>query len=109
MGAQKHGQGRPVSTDHGMRRLAVTRKWIALPLLLLLPLGLSAQSFWDGDAAIQRGDAAFESGSYAASNSFSEGTQVVVQDLDTGKSTTVTISSRISGPSNVLMMLSPKA
>ncbi len=87
----------------------MTRKWTALPLLLLLPLGLYAQSFWDGDAAIQRGDAAFESGSFAASNSFAEGTQVVVQDLDTGKSATVTVSSRISDQSNVLVMLSPKA
>ena len=87
----------------------MTRKWTALPLLLLLPLGLYAQSFWDGDASIQRGDAAFEAGNFAASNSFAEGTQVVIQDLDTGKSATVTVSSRISGQSNVLVMLSPKA
>jgi hypothetical protein len=84
------------------------RRWICLSLLLV-PLLVSAQSFWDGNATLQRGDASFESGSFAASNSFPPDTQIMVQNVQTGKSTAVTVTKRIEGQSDILVLLSPPA
>ncbi len=84
------------------------KRWIGLSLLLV-PLLVSAAGFWDGNAALQRGDAAFESGLYAASNSFPKDTRILIENLDTGKTATATITERIEGRSDILVLLSPKA
>jgi rare lipoprotein A (peptidoglycan hydrolase) len=83
------------------------KRWIVLSLLLV-PLLASAAGFWDGNAALQRGDATFESGLYATSNSFPPGTQITIQNQDTGKTVTATITGRIEGQSDILVLLSPK-
>lgn len=83
------------------------KRWIVLSLLLV-PLLASAAGFWDGNAALQRGDASFESGLYATSNSFPAGTQITIQNQDSGKTVTATITGRIEGQSDILVLLSPK-
>jgi len=83
------------------------KRWIGLTLLLV-PFVVSAAGFWDGNAALQRGDAAFESGLYAASNSFPKDTRIVIENLDTGKTAAATITERIEGRSDILVLLSPK-
>src|SRR5271169_4037710 len=83
------------------------KRWIGLTLLLV-PFVVSAAGFWDGNAALERGDAAFESGLYAASNSFPKDTRVLIENLDTGKTTAATITERIEGRSDILVLLSPK-
>jgi rare lipoprotein A (peptidoglycan hydrolase) len=84
------------------------KRWIGCALLLV-PLLLGAADFWDGNAALQRGDAAFESGAFAASNSFPQDTRILVTNLDTGKSTQATVTRRISSQSDILVLLSPVA
>jgi hypothetical protein len=84
------------------------KRWIGLSLLLV-PFLVSAAGFWDGNAALQRGDATFESGLYAASNSFPKNTRILIENLDTGKTATATITERIEGRSDILVLLSPKA
>jgi SPOR domain len=84
------------------------KRWIVL-FLLMVPLLAFADSYWEGDAVLQRGDAAFESGLYAASNSFAPDTQLMVQNLENGKSTLVTVSQRVDSQSDILVLLSPKA
>ncbi len=76
---------------------------------LLIGLCASAQSFWDGNAALQRGDLTFESGSFAASNSFPVGTMIVVENLETGKTADVMVSKRAGEQSDLLVLLSSKA
>lgn len=83
------------------------KRWIGLTLLLV-PFVVSAAGFWDGNAALERGDAAFESGLYAASNSFPKDTRILIENLDTGKTTAATITERIEGRSDILVLLSPK-
>jgi len=84
------------------------KRWVVLSLLMI-PVVAFADSYWEGDAALQRGDAAFESGLYAASNSFAPDTQLNVQNLDNGKSTAATVTERADGQSDILILLSPKA
>ncbi len=84
------------------------KRWIVL-CLLMAPVLASAESYWDGSAALQRGDAAFESGLYAASNSFAPDTRLSILNLDNGKSTTATVSERVEGQSDILVFLSPRA
>jgi rare lipoprotein A (peptidoglycan hydrolase) len=84
------------------------KRWIGI-VMLLVPLCVSAQSFWDGNATVQRGDAGFESGPFAVSNSFPPDSRIVVQNLDTGQSVTATVTRRIDGQSDVLLLLSPMA
>jgi rare lipoprotein A (peptidoglycan hydrolase) len=84
------------------------KSWVVL-CLLMVPLLASADSFWEGNAALQRGDAAFENGLYAASNSFAPDTQLMVRNLENGKSAIVTVSQRTDGQSDILILLSPKA
>lgn len=84
------------------------KRWIALALFMI-PLLVSAQSFWEGSAALQRGDATFESSLSAVSNSFPPGTRVLIQNLETGQSTEATVSQRSSSQSDILILLSPKA
>jgi len=83
------------------------KPWIVLSLLLV-PFLVSAADFWDGNAALQRGDATFESGLYATSNSFPAGTQITILNEDTGKTVTATVTGRIEGQSDILVLLSPK-
>jgi rare lipoprotein A (peptidoglycan hydrolase) len=83
------------------------KRWIGLTLLLV-PFIVSAAGFWDGNAALERGDAAFENGLYAASNSFPKDTRILIENLDTGKTTAATITERIEGRSDILVLLSPK-
>ncbi|MGO9412950.1 MAG: SPOR domain-containing protein [Spirochaetia bacterium] len=89
------------------------KRWVILCLLmipfLMTPCLASADSYWDGNAAVQRGDAAFESGLYAASNSFPPDTRLKVQNLENGKSAIVTVSQRTDDQSGLLILLSPKA
>jgi rare lipoprotein A (peptidoglycan hydrolase) len=84
------------------------KRWIGCALLLA-PLLLGAADFWDGNAALQRGDAAFEGGAFAASNSFPQDTRILVTNLDTGKSTEATVTRRITSQSDILVLLSPVA
>ncbi len=84
-------------------------KIAAVVALLLTAFFASAESFWDGGAALQRGDASFESGFFAASNSFPAGTEIVVENLETGRTTKVVVSQRVNGQSDLLVLLSPKA
>ena len=84
------------------------KRWIGIAMLLI-PLCLTAQSFWDGNATVQRGDTGFESGLFAVSNSFPADSRIVVQNLDTGQSTTATVTQRIDGQPDLLLMLSPSA
>jgi TolB-like protein len=102
------GQGAYRSRDMHMRTNA------RLSIILLVILGstataASAESFWDGSAAVMLGDSSFESGYYAASNSFPVNTEVTVRNLETGKTTDVIVSRRITEQSNLLVLLSPKA
>jgi rare lipoprotein A (peptidoglycan hydrolase) len=85
-----------------------TKFWTAAAFLLI-GLCASAQSFWDGNAALQRGDPSFEKGSFAASNSFPTGTKIVVENLETGKTAEVEVSRRSGEQSDLLVLLSPKA
>ena len=82
-------------------------RWIVLTMLLV-PCVAFAADFWDGNAALQRGDAAFEGGLNVASNSFPPGTQITIQDEDTGKTVTATVTGRIEGQSDILLLMSPK-
>src|SRR5512140_2687966 len=82
------------------------KRWIGI-VMLLAPLCLSAQSFWDGNATVQRGDAGFESGLFAVSNSFPPESRIVIQNLDTGQSTPATVTRRIDGQSDSLLLLAP--
>jgi hypothetical protein len=84
------------------------KRWFVL-CLLMIPLLAFADSYWDGNAAVQRGDVAFEGGLYAASNSFPPDTEVSVQNLENGKSAIVTVSQRTDDQSDLLILLSPKA
>jgi hypothetical protein len=84
------------------------KRWIGCALLLV-PLLLGAADFWDGNAALQRGDASFESGAFAASNSFPPDTRILIQNLDTGKTTQATVTKRIDSQSDILVLLSPAA
>jgi hypothetical protein len=84
------------------------KRWIGL-ILLLVPFLASAAGFWDGNAALQRGDSTFESGMFAASNSFPEDTKIVIVNAATGKSATATVTRRIDGQSDILVLLSPPA
>ncbi len=84
-------------------------RWIVALCLLTAPLLASAESYWEGSAVLQRGDAAFEGGQYAASNSFAPDTRLSILNLDNGKSTTATVSQRSDGQSDILVFLSPKA
>ena len=82
------------------------KRWVSL-CLLLVPIIAPAASFWDGNAALQRGDATFEGGMFAASNSFSQGTLISIQNLDSGKTATATITIQIDGQPDILVLLSP--
>jgi hypothetical protein len=82
------------------------KRWIGIAMLLV-PLCVSAQSFWDGNASVQRGDAGFESGLFAVSNSFPPDSRIVIQNLDTGQTTPATVTKRIDGQSDILLLLSP--
>jgi cell division protein FtsN len=84
------------------------KRWVVL-YMLTIPLLAFADSYWEGDAALQRGDTAFESGLYAASNSFAPDTQLLVSNLENGKSTVVTVSERADDQSDIMILLSPKA
>jgi hypothetical protein len=83
------------------------KRWVGLSLLLI-PLLASAASFWDGNAALQRGDATFEAGLFAASNSFQQDTEIQIDNLDTGKSAQATVVQRIDGQADILVLVSPK-
>ncbi len=84
-----------------------TKFWIAAAFLIV-SLFAAAESFWDGGAAIQKGDSAFESGFYVASNSFPVNTEVIVQNLETGKTVTAIVVGRIDDQGDLLVLLSPK-
>jgi hypothetical protein len=84
------------------------KRWIGCALLLV-PLLLGAADFWDGNAALQRGDATFEGGAFAASNSFPQDTRILITNLETGKTTEATVTRRITSQSDILVLLSPTA
>jgi len=79
--------------------------------LALIGFGLPSwcADFWDGNAAILRGDTRFESGIYAASNSFNMETEIQIENLENQKIVTAIVTQRISGQSDILVFLSPKA
>jgi len=83
------------------------KRWLVLSLLLV-PMLAAAADFWDGNAALQRGDADFESGLNVTSNAFPAGTQISILNEDTGKTVTATVTGRIDGQSDILVLLSPK-
>jgi hypothetical protein len=84
------------------------KRWVGLSLFLI-PLLASAASFWDGNAALQRGDATFEAGLFAASNSFQENTEILIDNLDSGKSAKATVVKRIDNQADILVLVSPIA
>ena len=84
-----------------------TKFWIAAAFLTV-SLFAAAESFWDGGAAIQKGDSSFESGYYVASNSFPVNTEVIVQNLETGKTVTAIVTGRIDDQGDLLVLLSAK-
>jgi hypothetical protein len=84
------------------------KRW-PLGFLLVLALSAHAESFWDGNAAVQRGDAAFEAGMFAVSNAFARDTDIVIEDLATGKTTTARVTGRIDDRLDILVLLSTPA
>ena len=84
------------------------KRW-PLGFLLVIAISAHAQSFWDGNAAMQRGDAAFEAGSYAMSNAFARDTEIVVEDPSTGKTATAKVVGRVDDRLDILVLLSPAA
>ena len=84
------------------------KRWIAI-VMSCVPLLASAASFWDGNATLQRGDSSFESGLYAASNSFAPDTEIEVENLETGKTARVIVRERAGSQSSILVLLAPKA
>jgi hypothetical protein len=84
------------------------KRWIAI-VMSFLPLVASAAGFWDGNAALQRGDSSFESGLFAVSDSFAPDTVILVENLDTGKTARVTVSQGAPSQANILVLLSPLA
>jgi cell division septation protein DedD len=84
------------------------KRW-PLGFLLVLALSAHAESFWDGNAAVQRGDAAFEAGMFAVSSAFARDTDIVIEDLATGKTTTARVTGRIADRLDILVFLSPAA
>src|SRR4030042_1230609 len=84
------------------------KRW-PLGFLLVLALSAHAESFWDGNAAVQRGDAAFEAGMFAVCNAFARDTDIVIEDLATGKTTTVRVTGRIDDRLDIMVLLSPAA
>ena len=84
------------------------KRW-PLGVLLVIAISAHAQSFWDGNAAMQRGDAAFEAGSYAMSNAFARDTEIVVEDPATGKTTSAKVVGRVDDRLDILVLLSPAA
>ncbi len=84
------------------------KRW-PLGFLLVIAISAHAQSFWDGNAAMQRGDAAFDAGFYAMSNAFARDTEIVVEVPASGKTTTVKVVGRIDDHLDVLVLLSPTA
>jgi len=84
------------------------KRWIAI-VMSCVPLLASAASFWDGNATLQRGDSTFESGLYAASNSFAPDTEIEVENLETGKTARVIVRERAGSQSSILVLLAPKA
>jgi cell division septation protein DedD len=75
----------------------------------LLSFSAYAQSFWDGNAAIQRGDSAFDAGLFAVSSAFARDTEIVIEDLASGLKTTARVTGRIDGRLDILVLLSPAA
>ena len=84
------------------------KRW-PLGFLLVIAISAHAQSFWDGNAAVQRGDAAFDAGLYAMSNAFTRDTEIVVEDPASGKTTTAKVVGRIDDRLDILVLLSPAA
>jgi len=84
------------------------KRW-PLGFLLVLAFSANAESFWDGAAAVQRGEAAFEAGMFAVSNAFAPDTEIVVEDLATGKTTSAVVTGRLEAPMDLLVLLSPAA
>jgi cell division septation protein DedD len=84
------------------------KRWIAI-VMSCVPVLASAAGFWDGNATLQRGDSSFESGLFAASNSFAPDTEIQVENLETGKTARVTVRERAGSQSSILVLLSPKA
>ncbi len=84
------------------------KRWIAI-IMSFLPLVASAAGFWDGNAALQRGDPTFESGLFAVSDSFAPDTVILVENLETGKTARITVSQGAPSQANILLLLSPGA
>jgi hypothetical protein len=84
------------------------KRW-PLGFLLVIAISAHAQSFWDGNAAMQRGDAAFDAGPFAMSNAFARDTEIVVENPATGKTATVKVVGRVDDRLDILVLLSPAA
>ena len=84
------------------------KRWIAT-VMSFLPLAAFAAGFWDGNAALQRGDSSFESGLFAVSDSFAADTVIQVENLDNGKTARLTVSQGAPSQANILVLLSPRA
>jgi hypothetical protein len=79
------------------------KRW-PLGFLLVIAISAHAQSFWDGNAAMQRGDAAFDAGLFAMSNAFARDTEIVVENPATGKTTTVKVVGRVDDRLDILVI-----
>ena len=77
-------------------------------VFLALPLVLSAQTLWEGSAAVGSYGVLPVKGLYGASNSFSRNTVVEVENLENGKKTEIIIVDRLE-KSGFLLLLSQEA
>ena len=64
----------------------------------------AAESVWEGNASMSMYGEFPQKGFYAASNSFERNTLIEVENLDTGKKTTVIVADRLSEPGLFLLL-----
>lgn len=81
------------------------KRTLLLILLVLVTTGLGlAQSEWEGTTAMGRYGEFPNSGYYGASNSFPRNTLVEVENVETGRTTTVLIVDRLEDPGLFLLL-----
>ena len=91
--------------------MEISKKTIFIPIILILMLSavsVSAESIWEGSAAMGRyGEFPF-TGFYGASNSFQQNDFVEVENLENGKRTRLIVVDRLTEP-GLLMLVSNEA
>ncbi|GEM_PF-3355891 len=85
------------------------RKLSAILLFFSFLAVIFAEEAWEGNAAVVTSGSVVEKGLFALSNSFPRYSKIEVENIETGKSVTVTVIGRIEGVSNVFILLSREA